>query len=137
MNPKVDLVFKLLKKLLIWLVAPLAFVVFLFFLGEQYEVGRLSAVAGCEGSVNTPACIRSKGYLASEPYYPYLGRRYIGGFARLVGGDLGASYRVEPKLPALAPKPADSPEEDDDLKDLPPEKPKAPAPPPTKAPAKI
>ncbi|BEI39552.1 MAG: hypothetical protein RLZZ101_576 [Pseudomonadota bacterium] len=137
MNPKVDLVFKLLKKLLIWLVAPLAFVVFLFFLGEQYEVGRLSAVASCEGSVNTPACIRSKGYLASEPYYPDLGRRYIGGFARLVGGDLGASYRVEPKLPALAPKPADSPEEDDDLKDLPPEKPKAPAPPPTKAPAKI
>jgi len=137
MNPKVDLVFKLLKKLLIWLVAPLAFVVFLFFLGKQYEVGRLSAVASCEGSVNTPACIRSKGYLASEPYYPDLGRRYIGGFARLVGGDLGASYRVEPKLPALAPKPADSPEEDDDLKDLPPEKPKAPAPPPTKAPAKI
>ncbi|MBM3348769.1 MAG: hypothetical protein ACKOXA_06840 [Polynucleobacter sp.] len=137
MNPKVDLVFKLLKKLLIWLVAPLAFVVFLFFLGEQYEVGRLSAVASCEGSVNTPACIRSKGYLASEPYYPDLGRRYIGGFARMVGGDLGASYRVEPKLPALAPKPADSPEEDDDLKDLPPEKPKAPAPPPTKAPAKI
>ena len=117
--------------------APLAFVVFLFFLGEQYEVGRLSAVASCEGSVNTPACIRSKGYLASEPYYPDLGRRYIGGFARMVGGDLGASYRVEPKLPALAPKPADSPEEDDDLKDLPPEKPKAPAPPPTKAPAKI
>ena len=137
MNPKVDLVFKLLKKLLIWLVAPLAFVVFLFFLGEQYEVGRLSAVASCEGSVITPACIRSKGYLASEPYYPDLGRRYIGGFARMVGGDLGASYRVEPKLPALAPKPADSPEEDDDLKDLPPEKPKAPAPPPTKAPAKI
>ena len=137
MNPKVDLVFKLLKKLLIWLGAPLAFVVFLFFLGEQYEVGRLSAVASCEGSVNTPACIRSKGYLASEPYYPDLGRRYIGGFARMVGGDLGASYRVEPKLPALAPKPADSPEEDDDLKDLPPEKPKAPAPPPTKAPAKI
>ena len=137
MNLKVDLVFKFLKKLLIWLVAPLAFVVFLFFLGEQYEVGRLSAVASCEGSVNTPACIRSKGYLASEPYYPDLGRRYIGGFARMVGGDLGASYRVEPKLPALAPKPADSPEEDDDLKDLPPEKPKAPAPPPTKAPAKI
>lgn len=137
MNPKVDLVFKFLKKLLIWLVAPLAFVVFLFFLGEQYEVGRLSAVASCEGSVNTPACIRSKGYLASEPYYPDLGRRYIGGFARMVGGDLGASYRVEPKLPALAPKPADSPEEDDDLKDLPPEKSKAPAPPPTKAPAKI
>ena len=137
MNPKVDLVFKFLKKLLIWLVAPLAFVVFLFFLGEQYEVGRLSAVASCEGSVNTPACIRSKGYLASEPYYPDLGRRYIGGFARLIGGDLGASYRVEPKLPPLAPKPSDSPEEDDDLKDLPPEKPKAPAPPPTKAPAKI
>ncbi len=36
MNPKVDLVFKFLKKLLIWLVAPLAFVVFLFFLGEQF-----------------------------------------------------------------------------------------------------
>ena len=94
MNPKVDMLFGYLKKLLIWLVAPLGFIVFLFFLGEQYEVGRLSAVASCEGSINTQSCIRSKGYLASEPYYPDLGRRYIGGFARLVGSDLGASYRV-------------------------------------------
>jgi hypothetical protein len=44
MNPKVDMLFGYLKKLLIWLVAPLGFIVFIFFLGEQYEVGRLSAV---------------------------------------------------------------------------------------------
>ena len=137
MNPNVDLIFKYIKKLLIWLVAPLTFVIFIFFLGEQYEVGRLAAIASCEGSVNTPACIRSKGYLAGEPYYPDLGRRYIGAFARMVGGDLGASYRVEPKLPPLgAPKAAaDGQEEDEDLKDLPPEKAKV-EPPPAKAPAK-
>lgn len=125
MNPKVDMIFGYLRKLLIWLVAPLAFIIFIFFLGEQYEVSRLSAVASCEGSVNIPSCIRSKGYLASEPYYPDLGRRYIGGFARLVGGDLGASYRVEPKAAPMLTKPAgENLDEDDDLKDLPPEKPK-------------
>ena len=134
MNPKVDRLFGYLKKLLIWLVAPLGFIIFLFFFGEQYEVGRLSAVASCEGSINTQSCIRSKGYLASEPYYPDLGRRYIGGFARLVGSDLGASYRVEPKAaPLVNAKPAgDNAEEDEDLKDLLPKAadvaaPKAPA----------
>jgi hypothetical protein len=44
MNPNVDLIFKYIKKLLIWLVAPLTFVIFIFFLGEQYEVGRLAAI---------------------------------------------------------------------------------------------
>ena len=135
MNPKVDMLFGYLKKLLIWLVAPLGFIIFLFFFGEQYEVGRLSAVASCEGSINMQSCIRSKGYLASEPYYPDLGRRYIGGFARSVGSDLGASYRVEPKAAPLAnAKPAsDNAEEDEDLKDLPPKAADAVAP---KTPAK-
>ena len=135
MNPKVDMLLSYLKKLLIWLVAPLGFIVFIFFLGEQYEVGRLSAVASCEGSINTQSCIRSKGYLVSEPYYPDLGRRYIGGFARSVGSDLGASYRVEPKAaPLVNTKPAgDNAEEDEDLKDLPPKAADAVAP---KTPAK-
>jgi hypothetical protein len=51
-----------------------------------------------------------------------------------VGGDLGASYRVEPKVaPLVNAKPAgDNAEEDEDLKDLPPKAadtaaPKAPA----------
>jgi hypothetical protein len=64
-------------------------------------VGRLSAIASCEGSVNNPACIRSKGYLANAPYYPDLTRRYFASYARMIGGDLGASYRVEPQQPTL------------------------------------
>jgi hypothetical protein len=49
--------------------------------------------------MNNAACIRSKGYLTSPPYYPDLSRRYFGAYARMIGSDLGASYRVEPKLP--------------------------------------
>jgi len=68
--------------------------------------------------MNNAACIRSKGYLASSPYYPDLSRRYFGAYARMIGGDLGASYRVEPPVPALNLKPADAPPEDEeDLED--------------------
>ena len=101
MNEKVELLIRLLKKLLLWLVFPIVLFIFFFVLGEQFEVGRLSAVASCEGSVNNPACVRSKGYLANAPYYPDLTRRYFASYARFIGGDLGASYRVEPQLPGL------------------------------------
>lgn len=100
MNEKVEQLTRLLKKLLFWLVFPLVLCVFFFGLGEQFEVGRLSAVASCEGSLNNAACVRSKGYLANSPYYPDLTRRYFASYARFIGGDLGASYRVEPALPA-------------------------------------
>lgn len=92
----------LMKRLLIFAVIPLAVIVFLFFLGEQFEVGRLAAVASCEDSPNKAACIRARGYLPDRPFYPDLGRRYIGGFARLIGGDLGASYYVPPPPPPRA-----------------------------------
>jgi len=101
MNEKLELLKRLLKKLLLWLIFPLVFLIFIFILGEQFEVGRLSAVASCEGSVNNAACIRSKGYLANSPYYPDLARRYFASYTRMIGGDFGASYRVEPQLPAL------------------------------------
>jgi hypothetical protein len=101
MNEKLELLKRFLKKLLFWLILPLVLLISFFVLGEQFEVGRLSAVASCEGSVNNPACIRSKGYLANSPYYPDLTRRYFASYARMIGGDLGASYRVEPPVPAL------------------------------------
>lgn len=101
MNEKIVLLTRLLKKLLLWFIFPLVLLIFVFILGEQFEVGRLSAVASCEGSINNAACIRSKGYLANSPYYPDLARRYFASYARMIGGDLGASYRVEPQLPAL------------------------------------
>jgi len=117
MNVKLALVFGLLKKILIWGILPIAFVVFCFILGEQFEVGRLSAIASCEGSLNTASCIRSKGYLANAPYYPDLGRRYFGGFARMIGGDLGASYKVEEKLQAITIKTVDPDAADDEQDD--------------------
>ena len=83
----------ILRKALFFAVFPAAFFVFLFFLGEQFEVGRLGAIASCEGSPNPSACIRSKGYLPAAPHYPDLGRRTLGALARAVGGDLGASYK--------------------------------------------
>lgn len=93
----------ILKKTMLFLVFPLGFVVFLFFLGEQFEVSRLGAVAECEDTANKSVCLRTKGYLASAPYYPDLGRRYLGAFARTVGGDLGASYKEpEPAAPVAA-----------------------------------
>ena len=113
MNAKIELLTRYLKKLLFWLIFPLILLIFLFGLGEQFEVGRLSAIASCEGSVNNPACIRSKGYLANAPYYPDLTRRYLASYARMIGGDLGASYRVEPQLPALNLKKANEGGEED------------------------
>lgn len=113
MNEKLESLIQLGKKLLLWLILPLVILIAGFFLGEQFEVGRLSAVASCEGSVNNSACIRSKGYLASSPYYPDLGRRYFGAFARMIGGDLGASYYVEPALPVNLPKAGDTPPDED------------------------
>jgi len=120
MNEKMELAVRLLKKLLKWFILPLVLIIAFFLMGEQFEVGRLSAIASCEGSLNTASCIRSKGYLAGYPYYPDLTRRYFGSFARFIGGDLGASYRVEPQpLPALkvnkdGENPEDDPEEKDD-----------------------
>jgi hypothetical protein len=113
MNAKIELLTKYLKRLLFWLIFPLILLIALFGLGEQFEVGRLSAVASCEGSVNNPACVRSKGYLANAPYYPDLTRRYLASYARMIGGDLGASYRVEPQLPALNLKKANEGTEDE------------------------
>lgn len=98
----------ILKKILFFGVFPLAFVVFIFFLGEQFEVGRLGAVASCEEAANKNTCLRSKGYLPQAPYYPDLGRRYIGGFARMVGGDLGASYKEPVPTPPAAPAEGDT-----------------------------
>ena len=118
MNEKLDRIVRLLKKALLWFILPLVLLIFCFILGEQFEVGRLSAIASCEGSMNNAACIRSKGYLASPPYYPDLSRRFFGAYARMIGGDLGASYRVEPPTPALNLRSADAPpEEDEDLEE--------------------
>jgi hypothetical protein len=113
MNAKIELLTRYLKKILFWLIFPLILLISLFGLGEQFEVGRLSAIASCEGSVNNPACIRSKGYLANAPYYPDLTRRYLASYARMIGGDLGASYRVEPQQPALNLKKANEGGEED------------------------
>lgn len=124
MNEKIVLLTRLLKKLLLWFIFPLVLLIFVFILGEQFEVGRLSAVASCEGSINNAACIRSKGYLANSPYYPDLARRYFASYARMIGGDLGASYRVEPQLPALnlnkaEANPDEDPEDAEDAKATP------------------
>ena len=106
MAPILENVAMIAKKVLFFLVFPLALVIFLFFLGEQFEVGRLGAKAACEDAPNPATCLRSKGYLPQAPYYPDLGRRYLGAFARLMGGDLGASYKEA--LPAPAPAAADA-----------------------------
>lgn len=98
----------ILKKILFFGIFPLAFIVFIFFLGEQFEVGRLGAVASCEEAANKNTCLRSKGYLPQAPYYPDLGRRYIGGFARMVGGDLGASYKEPVPTAPAAPAEGDA-----------------------------
>jgi hypothetical protein len=93
--------FAWLKKGLIYGGGLLIFFAVVFFTGEQFEVSRLSNVAACEGSANPSVCIRTKGYLAEQPFYPDLGRRYVAGFARWVGGDLGATYAQSPE--SLAP----------------------------------
>ena len=108
MAPIVTKIISILKNVFLFGLIPLFLMVFAFFLGEQFEVGRLGAVASCEDSENKGTCIRSKGYLPQSPYYPDLGRRYLGGFARALGGDLGASYREPLPPPAAAPA-AESP----------------------------
>jgi len=113
MNEKLESLIRLAKKALLWLILPLVILISGFILGEQFEVGRLAAIASCEGSMNNSACIRSKGYLATAPYYPDLARRYFGGFARMIGGDLGASYWVEPALPVNLPKASDATADED------------------------
>lgn len=118
MNEKMEKIVGLLKKMLLWFILPLAVLAFFFILGEQFEVGRLSAVASCEGSLNTASCIRSKGYLANSPYYPDLTRRYFGAYARMIGGDLGASYRVErPAQVINLKKDTDNAADDEDTSD--------------------
>ena len=107
MAPIVTKIISILKNVFLFGLIPLFLLVFAFFLGEQFEVGRLGAVASCEDSDNKGTCIRSKGYLPQAPYYPDLGRRYLGGFARALGGDLGDSYREA--LPPPAAAPAESP----------------------------
>jgi hypothetical protein len=102
MAPILEKLAVVLKKTMFFLVFPLGFAVFLFFLGEQFEVGRLGAVAECEDASSKSVCLRSKGYLATAPYYPDLGRRYLGAFARTVGGDLGASYKEPEPTPPVA-----------------------------------
>ena len=119
MNEKIEKIVGLLKKLLIWFILPLVLLVFFFILGEQFEVGRLSAVASCEGAMNTASCIRSKGYLDKYPYYPDLTRRYLGSYARMIGGDLGASYRVaEPPVQAVKLNKTEEEGQEDDAEDL-------------------
>lgn len=118
MNEKLENIVGLLKKILLWFILPLVLLVFFFILGEQFEVGRLSAVASCEGALNTASCIRSKGYLANSPYYPDLTRRYFGAYARMIGGDLGASYRVEPPAQVInLKKDSENTTEDEDAAD--------------------
>lgn len=96
-----DKILGILKNLVIWGLLPLAFLTFLFVAGEQFEVGRMEAIEYCNDCPDKGKCVRAKGYLVEEPYYPDLTRRYLGAFARAIGGDLGASYQEKPK-PALA-----------------------------------
>lgn len=106
-------IYSFLKKLGIFGLPALAFFALIFFVGEQFEVGRLSAIAQCESSSDKAVCIRSKGYLGDAPFYPDLGRRYVAGFSRVIGGELGAKYRAsesslgaEPVNTGLPPVPA-------------------------------
>jgi hypothetical protein len=62
-------------------------------------------------------CAKEKGYLAAEPYYPDLTRRYLGAYARAIGGDLGASYQVKTSKPANPDKPKTDKNDDQELLD--------------------
>lgn len=97
---------KLLKKLAGWLRAFLKYTALLlvplflvFVLGEQVESWRLGAIAACEGAKDPGNCMRQRAYLPGAPYYPDITRRLVGGYARLVGGWLGASYAPPPPPP--------------------------------------
>jgi hypothetical protein len=112
-----DKILGALKNLVIWGLLPLAFLTFLFVLGEQFEVGRLSVMASCKDCPDVSLCAKEKGYLASEPYYPDLTRRYLGAYARAIGGDLGASYQVTSGKPAALDKPKTDKNDDQELLD--------------------
>ena len=85
-----------LKSLLKWSALTLVPLAVLFVVGEQVESFRLGAIAACEGAKDDANCMRQKGYLASSPYYPDITRRLVGGYARWLGGALGASYAPAP-----------------------------------------
>lgn len=81
-----------------WLGWTMLVLVVAFVMGEQLESGRLGAVAACESAKDASVCVRQRGYLLQSPYYPDISRRVVGGWARLVGGTLGASYAPAPAL---------------------------------------
>jgi hypothetical protein len=85
-----------LKKLLRWASITLLPAFAIFVVGEQVESFRLGAIAACEGAKDGANCMRQKGYLAAKPYYPDITRRLVGGYARWLGGALGASYAPPP-----------------------------------------
>ena len=85
-----------LKKALRWAMITLLPAFVIFVVGEQVESFRLGAIAACEGAKDNANCMRQKGYLASSPYYPDITRRLVGGYARWLGGALGASYAPPP-----------------------------------------
>jgi hypothetical protein len=84
--------FAFLKKLLRWALISLLPAFAIFVIGEQVESFRLGAIAACEDAKDGANCMRQKRYLAASPYYPDITRRLVGGYARSVGGALGASY---------------------------------------------
>jgi len=68
----------------------------LFVVGEQVEARRLGAIAACESSKDSANCMRQHRFLAESPYYPDITRRVLGGYARILGGAMGASYAPPP-----------------------------------------
>ena len=86
----------LLKNTLKWLALTVIPLFIVFVIGEQIESARLGAVAACETAKDQPNCMRQRGYLAASPFYPDITRRVIGGYAKLLGGALGATYAPLP-----------------------------------------
>lgn len=80
-------------KWLAWSCLPL---LVLFVVGEQVEARRLAAIAACETSSDAANCMRQRRFLAASPYYPDITRRVLGGYARILGGAMGASYAPPP-----------------------------------------
>lgn len=85
-----------LKKALRWALLTLVPAFAIFVVGEQVESFRLGAIAACEGAKDGANCMRQKGYLAGAPHYPDITRRLVGGYARWLGGAMGASYAPPP-----------------------------------------
>lgn len=90
---KLSAFLKRLAKWLAWGCLPL---LALFVVGEQVEARRLGAIAACETSKDAANCMRQHRYLAASPYYPDITRRVLGGYARMLGGVMGASYAPPP-----------------------------------------